>query len=76
MLTEAISQLRVQEVEVNSLRESLFQQRRFAHLTASEQEHSLVQTVLNIEYSMVHNKQNFRNVIADFSGISATVLQK
>ena len=87
MLLETISQFRVQKVDVNGLREAFFQQRGLTYLTPAKQEHSFIQAVLYVKYSMIHNKLEFpqincgysrkiRNVIADILEKSATMLQK
>ena len=52
---ESFSRIRIKKVNVYGLWESLPQKRRFPNLTAAKQEHALIQAVLYVEYSMIHN---------------------
>ena len=67
MLLKAISYIGLQEVDVNRFWEALFQKGGFPCLTAAKEEHCLIQPVLYVEYSMVHNSSKFPQPDCGFS---------
>ena len=61
------SQIGFEQVNEDSLGKTLFQKCGFTHLTAAKQEHSLIQPILYIKYSMIHNCSEFPQSDCGFS---------